>query len=411
MLAACGGSDSSVTNADEPTTTVSTVAEPTSTTTPVTVADADVDCGPELPLFPTVSLAPGTAVVDVEGRTGPAPGAEAGESRQLVRHWVGDDVVLEMRWPAGPGPDVDSTIAVTQLIETGDLPPCDVVRVSAYGPQAPAADWFAAFVDSLEGSDAKESFLQAQSEEQTVATAAGPGRCSEPVYTELDEFGDAEPTQVGLLLTNYVEDRSAGSGYEACFTVAALRQLDDIVAEHGQPDLLRPAGPPDSSEVAVLATYLDRDPLLVLRDRLRVSTVDDGGRHRLVFGAVSTGPDSLVGESEAVAFIDEFLLYLADRNYEEAVGYLINEGAGEEVLEAMPTLLDEGRSVEALRSYCRRAMCAATYKIGGTIEFDANSRQLEVTFSGPRGTIETPMRVSVFENQLSILTPPPLPQD
>ncbi len=358
-----------------------------------------------------MSLTP-TAVVDVEGRSGPAPAGLPAATRQLVRHWFGEnEVVLEMRWPAGPGPDVNSSIAVTQLIETGGLPPCDVVRVSAYGPQGPAADSFASFVDSLEGSEAKESFLQAQAEEQTVAVAVQPGRCSEPVYTELDEFGDPELVQVEKLLTNYVEDRSEGSGYEACFTVAALRQLNDTIDEHGRPDLLRAAGPADTSEVAALATYLDRDPLLVLREQLRISTVDEGGRHRLVFGAMSTGPDSYVGESEAVAFIDEFLLHLADRDYEAAVDYLINEGAGEEVLSAMPTLLDEGRSVEALRDYCRRAMCAVTYKIGGTVEFDAASRLIEVTFSGPRGTIETPMRVSVFENRLSILTPPPLPQD
>ncbi len=402
---ACGPSDPQP--RAEPTSTTTTTAQSTTTVSlaPTSIGDA-VLCGTELPLFPTQSIT-GGPVVDTEGAPGPADGADPALEDQIVRHWVGDDgISIEIRWPAGPGPDVESPIVLTQLVEAGAPAPCDVVRVSGYGDEGPLNDLFGIFVDSLDGIDARPAFLQTEAERLTPAEAAEPGDCEEPVLTTLDEFGNPEPAATQDLLERYATDRTNGSGYESCFTIAGLRELETLLEIDGAPDIVRPAASADFTADA-LATYLDADPLRVIRESLRVIAVPVDGAHRLLFSGLSTGPDSNVGEDEAIAFIDDFLTLLADRDYETAADYLVNEGVSDEVLEAMPTYEEE--PVEALRRFCRQAYCDATYKISATLDFDASTRQIDVAFFTDDATIEYPMTVGAFEGQLVLLTPPPAP--
>ncbi len=400
---ACGPADPQP-RAEPSSTTVTTAAPTTTTSLAPTSTPTDVLCGTELPVFPTESLV-GDMLVDIEGTEGPAEGADPTLANQVVRHWAGDvGITIEIRWPAGPGPLVDSPIVLTQLVDTGSPTPCDVVRVSGYGDEAPLSDVFGRFVDSLDGIDAKPAFLQEQADMITPADAAEPGDCAEPALTTLDANGNPENDAAGDLLVRYANDRTKGSGYEACFTVAGLRQLDALASADGDPDIVRPASTVDLHAEA-LATYLDANPLRVVRESFEIVAVPTVGGHRLLFGGLTTGPDSNVGEEEAIAFIDEFLLLLADGDHEAAAGYLSNEGVGADVLAAMPTFEDE--PAEALRRYCRDALCDVAYKINDTVDFDANSRTIDVTFFGEDDTLEEPMVVGVFEGQLTLLTPPP----
>ncbi|MEZ5227690.1 MAG: hypothetical protein R2710_13760 [Acidimicrobiales bacterium] len=403
LMVGCGPSDPQP--RAEPTS--STTSAPSSTTTaslaPTSTPD-DVLCGTELPVFPTTSIT-GDTVVDTEGLDGPADGADPALENQLVRHWDGDaGTTIEIRWPAGPGPDTESSVELTQLIDTASPSPCDVVRVSGYGQQDRLNDIFGVFVDSLDGSDAKPAFIQQQQELVTPAVADEPGDCDEPVITSLDADGLPEADAVVTLLGRYANDRTNGHGYESCFTVAGLRELEIQLERDGAPDIVRPAES-FGFEAEALATYLDADPLRIVRETLRVTTIPVDGGVRLLFSALTTGPDSNVGEEEAIAFIDEFLILLGDGDYDSAAGYLVNEGVSDAVLEAMPTFEDEPG--EALRRYCRDAYCDVTYKINESIDFDAVSRDIDVTFFGDDDTVEAVMVVGAFEGQLVLLTPPP----
>ena len=404
-LAGCGPSDPQP-RAEPPSSTTSVAPVSTTVSLAPTSTPDDVLCGTELPLFPKVSLLR-ELVVDTEGSPGAAADADPKDSltNQVIRHWEGlDGISIEMRWPAGPGPTVESSVVVTQLVDTGSPAPCDVVRVSGYGREDALSDFFPVFVDSLDGADAKQAFEAEQAEQVTQANATEPGACADPVLSDLDDNANPDPEQVRELLRRYATDRSKGTGYEACFTIAGLRELDAGIAVDGIPDIVRPSVTFDLTAEA-LATYLDTDPLRVLRESLSVVAIPAGESYQLLFGGVTTGPDSNVGEEEAIAFIDEFLILLADRNYESAAGYLINEGVADDVLAAMPTFEDE--PAEALRRYCRTASCDATYKINDTIEFDANTRTIDVTFFTKDDTIEYPMVVGVFEGKLVVQTPPP----
>lgn len=404
--AACGPSDPQPRADGSSTTTASSL--PASTTTvslAPTSTPEDILCGEELPVFPTISIVD-SPTVDTEGISGPSEGADPALNNQVVRHWDGDSgISVEVRWPAGPGPIVDSPIVLTQLVETGSPSPCDVVRVSGYGDEAPLGDVFELFVESLDGIGAKPAFAQDQLDRITPAQAADAGACDNPVITTLED-GSPNLTAVDELLENYAEDRTNGFGYEACFTVAGLNELEILLADDGYPDIVRPsAAYPDSAEA--LATYLDADPLRVVRESLELVELPEGDAVRLLFGGLTTGPDSNVGEREAVAFIDEFLILLADGDYEAAAGYLSNEGTSQDILDAMPTFEDE--PAEALRRYCRSAICASTYKISDTIEFDASTRLIDVAFFTEDETLEYPILVGVFEGQLVLLSPPPMP--
>ena len=367
-------------------------------------------CGEELPVFPKITLdgtgsgSGAASVVDTEGEAGPADGADPALTNQVVRHWTSEfGFIIEVRWPAGPGPDVDSSVVLTQLVETGSPQPCDVVRVSGYGTEDPLTDFFSAFVESLDGIDAKPAFVAEQQASVTQAEAAEPGSCAEPVISEtLDELGDPEPEAISALLDRYADDRAAGVGYEACFTVTGLREFEALA--EGQPDLVRPSGVYGSSAEA-LVTFLDADPLRVSRETLSVMAIPVPGGHQLLFGGIISGPDSNVGEEEAIAFIDEFLLLLTESDFDGAAEYFIEEGVSDEVLDAMPTFEDDPG--DALRRYCRDALCAGTYKINETVAFDANSRTIDVTLFGDDDTVEHEIEVGVFEGQLVLLTPPP----
>lgn len=415
-LASCGPGDPQP--SAEPSTTVGTTSSVTESTTTISLAPTstpeDVLCGDELPVFPKISIrgvdvgdsaASRSRSIDVEGTPGPADGAEPALANQVVRHWPSElDFTIEIRWPAGPGPVVDSTTVLTQLVETGSPQPCHVARVSGYGDEDPLTDHFAAFVDSLDGIDAKPAFVAEQEAAVTQAEAAEPGKCDEPVISEtLDELGEPELDAVKTLLERYTDDRGAAAGYEACFTVIGLREFEALA--EGQPDLVRPSEVYGSTAEA-LVSFLDADPLRVSRETLDVIAIPVAGGHQLLFGGITTGPDSNVGEEEAIAFIDEFLLLLTDSDFDGAAGYFLNEGVSDSVVDAMPTFLDDPG--DALRRYCREALCAGTYKINETVAFDANSRTVDVTLFGEDDTIEHEIEVGVFEGQLMLLTPPPL---
>ncbi len=408
----CGPSDPQPRAEPASTTSATTIASSTTTLTQPTNATGEVVCGSELPLFPTASLVSGP-LVDTEGIAGAVDGADPAMADQVVRHWVGDpDFAIEIRWPSGPGPDVDSSIIVTQLVETGSPAPCDVVRVSGYGSEGSLTDYFDLFVDSLDGADAKPAFLDQQTERVTPAVSAEPGNCEDPIITVLDEQGTPEPARVNDLVERYAKDRTNGSGYESCMTIAGLRELDALLEVDGIPDVVRPSASFDFT-AETLATYIDADPLRVIRESLRIVAIPVDGGHRLLLSGLSTGPDSNVGEDEAIAFIDEFLILLAERNYEAASVFLISDSAGpgangaasDAVLAVMPTFEDE--PTESLRRYCRAALCDVTYKVNDSIDFDATSRAIDVTFFGQSDTIELPMTVSAFEGKLVLMTPPP----
>lgn len=387
--------------------TTTMAAPTTSTSMSSTSIPLDVSCGNTLPFFPT-HLIRSDGLPDIDGIPGPAPRADSALDRQLVQHWsVDDDITIEMRWPAGSGPTEDSPIAVTQLVSTGAAVPCDVTRISAYGPQAAAVAAFTDFVANLQNSDDKATFITEAMERLTPAPTDAEGRCSEPILVADDADDEAIEAQIGVLLERYASDRTDAAGYQACFTVAGLRDLEANVALHGVPDFVRPSsvGPDDGAET--VATFLEGDSLTVLREMLSVVRIPEGEQVRLLFSAIESGPDSLVGEDEAVAYIDEFLALLGRSEFEQAARYLVDVEVSPEVLEAMPTIGTEPGP--ALEAYCRTAVCDTTYKVNDTLDFEASWRLIEVVFFDESGTIEHPMRVGVEVGQLSILTPPPLP--
>jgi hypothetical protein len=381
LVGACSGSDSSTAGSNGSDTTP---ASSTPTTEPPITAPENVECGTELPVFPTTLTRP-DGFTDVDGTNGPAPSGVEPNEGQLVQHWTaGDDVFIEIRWPAGAGPDVDSPVVITQLIDTGRPIPCDNVRVLAYGPADAANRAFTAFVAGLEPSVRKTAYIAEERDALTLATDPVSGDCATPVPAELDDSGRPTDTAIEQLLGHYVSDRSNGAGFDSCFTIAGLRALDATLSGVGQPDIIRASGVDAEGRGTTVLTFLSGDPISVLSERLTPVVVPDPDGPRLAFGGVETGPDSLVGENEAVAYLDEFLTDLANRDYESAAQRLINPAAepdqavAEDVLAAMPDFAEDPTT--ALRTYCRTATCQATYKISDTLDFDASSRVIDVTF-------------------------------
>lgn len=68
---------------------------PAGVPTTVVAETEPVTCGTDFPIVATVPGAP-------DAVEGPAPGTREPLAGQVVRHWVGNDATVEMRWPADP---------------------------------------------------------------------------------------------------------------------------------------------------------------------------------------------------------------------------------------------------------------------------------------------------------------------
>lgn len=413
----------------DPTSSTSSTTEDPPITAASTTMFVPTRCEGEFPLF----VAPlirredrvRSAVMVTQGLPGPAPGADHALDDQMVMHWTGEDgVSFEIRWPAGSGPLPDSPIVVTQLVSTDQTVPCDVVRASAYGPNAPARAQFGEFYDRLVPLEQRQHFLDEHYALVTPAPSEIDGRCAVPIDASSFIAGSKE-AQLDLaaealheLLTAYVNDRSEGLGHESCFTIAGLSELQIELELHGEADIVRASGVnAERLSAETVVTFIGDGEITLLRERLHGVIIAGNGPPRLLFDRVEVLPDSAVGEDEAIAFVDEYLSHLVAKDYAAAAEFLliepelvagnelVRDGASYDVLNAMPDFLQ--RPAEALERWCQEALCPTDYTVHDSVTFDAATREIEVMIIGDAGAVDQGIIVSAVDGRLIILTPPP----
>lgn len=215
-VGACGG-DSQVgvvpTVTQESPTTVPTTTTTTTSQAPATSQpEGGLECGDELPVFP--STVGGSTAAGYMGTEGIAPDSLSAEPGQLVVHWLLDHLTMEIRWPAGPIPEAalpmerhDDLVAIGQVmpydpgyllvaeygLDDNRFDPCVRLAVHAMSPIADQLqDEIRAFLEGLRPVATLDDLLAAIPNRQALADcpAAPP---AEPATDEVRVFVECGP--------------------------------------------------------------------------------------------------------------------------------------------------------------------------------------------------------------------------
>lgn len=437
VVASCGSTESTTLSADakdSPTSSSTTSIRPLEPTETDDVAF----CGTEMPVF--AAELDRADRLNVDGSVGPGPDSISAVEGQLITHWLGEYANYELRWPPalsveGAWSDTVAGLLATepevgegraritiQLDESGDR--CSLLSAEVYGPRVdPLFDEIYMFAGSLRPRSQLAPYLEIVNSEREHADGGvdrPPGECADPiVVTEVDAFGRPSEEVAAELVGRFMRDRFTGRRAQECLTVSALNTYSEpsepelCFFECGngaaltgpQPPVLEPFGSSDGT--LVLAEVQLDGPTRTYREQLEVRAVEqpDGTRVALIANVVAF-PESFVDADRAQQLVDDFLIDLADGDYDSAATLLVNEGYSQDVQDALGDVYGE-EVADLLRDFCRTALCNANYTILRSTTPHLFRAVVEVQFDTRDGPIADTISVGSFEGQLSIGSLPP----
>lgn len=182
----------------------------------------------------------------------------------------------------------------------------------------------------------------------------------------------------------------------ACLAELGLGVLPEVLA-------VTDVSPFGSTGAEQIVTVLIETPDGPVREEHLVAVIDGRG----VVIEVRPREPSNVREVDARNALATFLDALAVEEWDVAASLLINEGAGQRVLDRIPDLLERGG--EAVAELCSGpALCGTTFEILDVIEVQPFTLTFSVRFDLRDGGTTVAMPVGAFEGQLTVGELPPV---